>query len=292
MTCYATVAEAKSYMTAEATTDDALLLGIIRQISNRIDRQFYKRPAPLFAPVIETRNQYRLTPYRINSWEGTYRFGEPLLALSSVIAGTTTLTVGTDVELWQGDVSPYMTLALIRDDCCGSWYRYAECTGCNARNTFITIGGTWGYHTDYSNAWIDTLQDVPVGGITNSATSFTVSDVDGTNSLGLTPAMSAGNLLQIDSEWLEVTATNTSTNTVTVRRGVNGSTAAAHSAGTVIYSYVVEPCIMRAVARQAGLQYAKNGAYDNQTVQDLTAVTFAADVLAEYSALLSLFANM
>lgn len=289
-TLYATLAETKQYMAAESTIDDTDLLGLIRQVSNRIDRKFMpRRRAPVFAPFIETR-KFSLSGNHVNSYNGTFYIGEPLLALTSVDIGAQSLAVGTVAELWQGDVSPYMTLGLV-DCCCGSWYRYLQCAGCN-RNAFVTIAGVWGYNVDYANAWIDTLQDVPVANLTASQTSFVVSDVDAANALGLTPAISAGNLLQIDTEWMEVTATDTTTNTVTVRRGVNGSTAAAHTAGAAITSYQVEEAVKRATYRQAAFQLAKVGAYDNKAVADLASVDFAPDVLAEFNTLLTLFANM
>lgn len=290
-TLYASLDETKSYMSADSSIDDVTLLGLIRQVSNRIDKMFMpKRRAPVFAPYIETRNNYRLTGGRVNSYDGTYYFGEPLLALSGVSVGTEVLTPGTNVAVWQGDLSPYMTLGL-SDSCCGSWYRYVNCSGCNG-SPFVTIAGTWGYHTDYANAWIDTLQVIPVANLTASAISFVVSNVDAPNSLGLTPAISAGNLIQVDTEWMEVVSTDTTSNVVTVRRGVNGSTAAAHTAGAIIYSFQVEEQIKRATYRQAAGEYAKIGAYDETSVQDLSTVTFFADVLAEFSALLTLFANM
>lgn len=290
-TLYASLAETKKYMNAEDSTDDVTLLGLIRQVSDRIDKMFMpKRRAPVFAPYIETRNNFRLTGDKVNSYAGTYYFGEPLLALSAVSVGSTALTPGTNVAVWQGDLSPYMTLGL-SDSCCGSWYRYTNCTGCNG-TPFVSIAGTWGYHSDYANAWIDTLQVIPVANLNASAITFTVANVDAPNSLGLTPALSAGNLIQVDTEWMEVVSTDTTTNVVTVRRGVNGSTAAAHTAGAIIYSFQVEEQIKRATYRQAAGEYAKLGAYDESTVQDLSTVTFFADVLAEFNALLTLFANM
>lgn len=290
-TLYSTLAETKKYMDAESSIDDIRLLGLIRQVSNRIDKMFMpRRRAPVFAPYIETRNNFRLSGDKVNSSVGTYYFGEPLLALSGVSVGSTALTPGTNVQVWQGDLSPYMTLGL-SDSCCGSWYRYTSCSGCNG-SPFVSIAGTWGYHSDYPNAWIDTLQVIPVANLTISAISFVVANVDAPNSLGLTPALSAGNLIQVDSEWMEVVSTDITTNAVTVRRGVNGSTAAAHTAGTAIYSFQVEEQIKRATYRQAAGELAKVGAYDESTVQDLSTVTFFADVLAEFNALLTLFANM
>lgn len=286
-TPYSTLAEVKAGMAANLTVDDAKTLAFIREVSNRIDRLFYKRRAPLFAPYKETRNTFRLTADRINSAAGTYYFGEPLLELTGVQVGTSTLTLATDVELWQGDGSPYYNLELVPTT--RTWYYYIECENC-LRLPFVSITGTWGYHPDYENAWlnVDTLQ----ANINASVTSLTVADVDGSNQYGYSPRISAGNLLQIDTEWLEVTATNTGTNAVTVIRGVNGSTAAAHSSSADVAVYQVDDVLRRAIVRQAGLQYAKIGAYEVKKAGDLATFEFPADTLSEFQALLSLFANM
>lgn len=290
MTNYCTLAECKAGMEGYNSTDDNKLLGYIRQVSNRIDREFMKRPAPVFAPYIETRNNFRLSGTRVNSYDGTFYFGEPLLALSAVTVGTQTPAVGTDVQLYQGEVAPWMTLQLT-DRCCNSWYRYVECAGC-ASVPFVSIAGTWGYNVDWSNAWLDTTQTVTnVGGINASATSFTVTDVDGANANGISPAFSTGALIKIDSEYLEVTATDATTNTVTVKCGVNGSTAAAHALGAAVYAFQVEECIKRATIRQSGLIYAKMGAYDGKNTGGASA-EFTDDTLFEYQKLLTLFANM
>ena len=292
MTLYATLDYTKQNMLAQESTDDANLITQIREVSQRIDRMFMpKRRAPVFAPYIETRNNYRLTSDRVDSWEGTFRFGEPLLALSGVTAGTTTLTVGTTVQLYQGDLSPYLNLQLL-NRCCGGWYQYIRCSGCETL-PFVSITGTWGYNVDYPSSWVNTLQSIQnVAGIDADDTSITVLDPEAANANGYAPCLSVGNLLQIDSEWLEVTAVNTSTNAITVRRGVNGSTAAAHNNGTAIYTFAVEETVKRATARQAAFQLAKFGAYDNQAVSGIGSVDFAPDVLFEFSSLLSLFANM
>jgi hypothetical protein len=291
MTLYATLDYTKQEMEAYNSTDNQKLLNKIRQVSRRIDRMFMpRRRAPVFAPYIETRNTFLMTSDKIDSYLGTFYLGEPLLALTGVGINAETLTVPTTVQLYQGDVSPYLSLQLV-NRCCRGWYQYSACSGCDSL-PFVSITGTWGYNVDWSNAWIDTLQDVPVGGITSSATSFAVTDVDGANDQGYSPAFSVGNLLQIDTEWLEVTGVNTSTNTLTVKRGVNGSTAAAHTAGTAIYTYDVDINIQRAVARQAALEYARQGSYDSAKNTGGASAEFTNDVLAEFSALLSLFANM
>ncbi len=290
MTLYCTVDECKQNMGAESSADDAMLLPLIRQVSRRIDRMFLpKRRAPVFAPYIETRANYLLDSSRIDSRLGTFYIGEPILALNGVSINSQAITVGSGVQLYQGGESPYLTLQLL-DRCCGGWYQYARCTGCVSL-PFVSIAGVWGYNVDYPASWIDTLQDVPVGDLTSGATSFTVTDVDGANDLGYSPAFSIGNLLQIDTEWLEVTGVDSVTNTLTVRRGVNGSTAAAHTAGTAIYTYAVDPAINRATYKQVGKEYATVGVYDSQKTTGGASAGFTNDVLEEFSALLTLFAN-
>lgn len=71
----------------------------------------------------------------------------------------------------------------------------------------------------------DSEQDVPVGGITSSATSFDVTSASG---------LSAGTFLRIDNETLIVDAV--SGNTLYVLRGQVHTRAAAHTAGTTIYT--------------------------------------------------------
>jgi len=80
------------------------------------------------------------------------------------------------------------------------------------------MAGVWGYNSDYLQAW-QAVDVITVVGINSSVTSFTVADVDGVDVYGVTPRISAGNYVLIDSEVMLVTATNTTTNTVTVKRG-------------------------------------------------------------------------
>jgi hypothetical protein len=81
---------------------------------------------------------------------------------------------------------------------------------------------------------VDSNEDVPVGGLTIIATTFTASDVDGLDANGIA-RISAGDILLIDDEYMAVVSANTSTNLVTVNRGVIGTIPAAHTAGTTIY---------------------------------------------------------
>lgn len=91
----------------------------------------------------------------------------------------------------------------------------------------ISVAGYWGWHKDYTHAWAasgDTVQDNP---LTAAATSITITDDVHFKTL---------QLLKIESELALITEiVPGSPDKLTVTRGVNGSTAAAHVKTTPIY---------------------------------------------------------
>ncbi len=98
----------------------------------------------------------------------------------------------------------------------------------------IRISGVWGWHDRWTRAWrssADTVQNNP---LSSTASTVTVSDADGADAHTQTPRFQVGHLLRIEDEYLRVLAVNTSTNVLTVLRGVNGTTAAAHNQNTAI----------------------------------------------------------
>ena len=122
----------------------------------------------------------------------------------------------------------------------------------------IAVTGTWGWHDDYANAWITSNLTVS-GSLSASATTITPSaDPTITADLyGNVPGISAGALIQIDNEWMQVLST-ASTPTIGVARGQNGTTAAIHSNGAAISVY--QPCadIEEVVLRWAAFIYAQD----------------------------------
>jgi hypothetical protein len=98
----------------------------------------------------------------------------------------------------------------------------------------ISLTGIWGF-ADYrypAEFWIDTDQ-VLLGDIDNAVTTITLDAVDDLDSLGEN-AFFVGCLIRIDNEFMEVTAIDTGTNEITVRRGMRGSTKASHDEDAVI----------------------------------------------------------
>lgn len=238
-----------------------------------------------FIPRIETRD-FLLSGERINSVLNTFWFGKPLLALTGVTIGSTALTVPTSVTTWPANnQEPVRHLRLVGCTSC-SWYNYCPS---DCAPPVVSITGIWGYRTRYaSEAWVkyDDLQ----AGISDSVTSITVADADGADPFGLTPRFSLGQLIRIGTEYLEVTAVNTTTNVLTVRRGVQGSTAAAHSNGDDVDSWVFEDEVRRVIERQAAMLSARRGAFQVSEVTDFGSVQYPADLLSELHAVATLYA--
>ena len=281
MTLYCTLDDAKTDDKATGTGGDNYLLRAIRTVSRRVDREF-AATRPVFAPTIEAR-KIRIDSTRVNSWENTLRVDGNLLALTTTVLGTTTLTDAVGYPDAAMPPFPY-----IRRTTQGvNWY--SDCGSCDGSPLFVTLTGIWGFHSDYANAW-QKVDDLGAD-ITSSATSLTVADIDGADVYGFTPRISAGNLLKIGTEFLEVTATVVGTNTATVRRGVNGSTAAAHTSGDDVYVWQVEDPIRAVVARQSAMLYSRRGAFTSVEITALgSEIRFPADLLTELRAVLQDYA--
>lgn len=73
-------------------------------------------------------------------------------------------------------------------------------------------------------------RDTMTASISSSGTTFTVTDVDSVDG----PRYFEGGVIEIENELLRVTSINTGTNTLTVMRGLMGSTAATHASGSTI----------------------------------------------------------
>lgn len=111
----------------------------------------------------------------------------------------------------------------------------------------ISVSAYWGYHEGYALAFVDTLEDVPLGGITSSATSITLTDVDGSDAKGFT-RFEVGSLIRMENELVKVTDVNTTTNVLTLARGVNGTAGTAHLAGVGISRFDVQGDVREACA--------------------------------------------
>ena len=282
MPTYASLGEIKWQMGAKATSvtiDDDKVLALARAATAYVDRAFQQR-RPYFFPYNEAR-QFRVTGYHVNSNDNTFQIKDNLLALTSLSVAGTAITA---VEAWPTLETPYHYLRLTNIS--DSWQAY--CTS-DASPNFATITGVWGMHRDYTNAWLSV--DALAAAIANTTvTTFTVADVDGYDAYYRLPRLSAGQLIKIDDEYMEVTHTDTATNIVTVRRGIHGTTAATHLISAAVYVWQVEDTIRNEVARQCGYLYARMGAYENASIDALGLMQFPPVVVASLSAAIGGFA--
>jgi len=283
MTDYCTLAQAKSEIKANSTVDDAQVRRYIRQVSKRIDSTIGRPKRPFFAPYTEQRLK-RANTMRIDSSSNIFYLRDNLLSFSEVLIDTADETA--NVQLWEPGQSPYGALRLTND--CKTWY--GDCTHTNSdtlKPVLIYITGVWGWHEDYANAYAD--RDILQADINASVTTLTVADADGADEDGFTPRFSPGNLIRIDSELMDVVDVNTDTNVLTVKRGVNGTTAAAHLTGADVAVYLVDDRVVRITQRQVGLLYARQGAFQIETLDGVGAISYPTDLLEELEAVLTDF---
>lgn len=239
-----------------------------------------------FTPRVDTL-EFLVTSERVNTNLNTFTFPQPLLVLQGAIVGNTVLTVGTDVTVYPS-ISPYPlhALRLIWSATHKNWYQY----GVNLVGDplVVQITGIWGYKERYAaEGWL--AYDILQADVNASVTTLTVADADGADPFGFTPRFSIGQLIQLDSEWLQISAVDTTLNTLTVKRGVQGSTAAAHLQNAVVSAFQVEDDITRIAARQACMLFARKGAFETASISDLGQVNYPQDLLVELQNTLAMY---
>ena len=247
---YATTDELRDYLAGTNyssgwTSDLAILRRILESASNRIDNYVGMQS---FGPRIEThyydigRGNLRETAQLSISSHPTDNIGVSDQLISVIpfddwLISTTTVTSygatdrATSETLTEGynndfllepyNSSPKVRLKLNED----------TAKSLNAGQQTLAILGTWGYSND---TLLVTTAD--------AVASTTTTSVSVSSASGFGPAET----VLIDSEQMYITAI--SGNTLTVERGVNGSTASTHSGGASAYSYeypalVVEACL-------------------------------------------------
>ncbi len=286
MALYASLADTRALMNAVGTADDNDVLRALRAASRRVDLEMGAR-RPYFEPYIETRT-VRVRGTSLSNGGRTLHLPSPLLSLTSAaVSGSQAPTVQTaisDAALSPYGVTPSSELTI--SGCCQTWLACGDCGG----GLSALVTGIWGYHGDYAQAWV-ALDALAAAIISATATTLTVADADGVDEYEIAPRFSPGQLLRIDSEFLEVTGVNTTTNVLTVRRGANGSTADTHLIAAAVEVWRPEDVIRRAVARQAGLMYARQGAYTTVSVEATgTEIRYPVDLLVELRGALQEFA--
>lgn len=246
---YTTVTDVRAtYLGSAQTTDDTLILAIIREVSREIDRIARRR----FYPRLETRLYD--TPV-----DGVLMLDDDLLELTTLTNGDSTVMASTIYRLYPLNESAKNKIVLIP----GSAF-----VGSNAYGDLgaISVAGVWGYRRDYSDGWQSDGATLAAAIASTSATTFTSAYA----------GFKAGNLIKIDSEYLYISgATYSATSTYTVARGVNGSTAATHLISAGITTWVVPEEIERLTCQASAAYYRlrSNPGMDSVSIDGVTFVT-------------------
>ncbi len=216
---YATLDEVRRYLGLDGgqTDDDDLLLMMLgaasRLIEGRAGRRFYPQRAVRRYAVGD--------PWRL-------LLDDDLLALHGLINGDGQPVSLDAVHLYPaGSVACSLTLDRTR----------AIFVHSGDPLDAIAVEGTWGFHPAWANAWQDSGDSVQDDPLSADATTLTVSDVSAPPPDGYGRRFAVGQLLRIGEEYLHVLAVDTETDTLTVARAVNGTTAASHPRGAAIAIY-------------------------------------------------------
>ena len=211
---YATLAEFDQWkkISTTDTNEDAVIEDVLEAASRYIDAGTARK----FYPRVQTRY------YDIPS------NGSRQLELDYDLLEIITLTNGDDVEVDSTDYNligknqtPHYAIKLKASS---SVYWNYDSSGNS--ELIIDVLAYWGYHDQYATrAWAagGTINDAS---FTDSKTTLAVQTGEGSN-------FTAGKLIKADNEIMRVTGV--STDDLTVVRGENGSTAAAHDDDTAIY---------------------------------------------------------
>jgi hypothetical protein len=239
------------------TRDDKNLFRICIEASRKFDAHCHGRH---FYPIKQTR--YYDMPGNVCD-DSLLILDDDLLEVSSLTTANGTQTISSnDYLLKTGDTynfPPYDRIELKGDGVVTAFSYSGSPQQAN------TVTGLWGYHDDWANAWQDSLDTTEDNPLSASATEITVNDADGANIFGLTPRFMIQQILRIESEYVFVTGKNVITNKLTVIRGVNGTTAAAHAQNTPIYIYQPMDVITQAMEVLATYIYRRREAVGSST---------------------------
>lgn len=214
---YAGLATLKSQLGITDTTDDAKLLAKLEDASRFVDQKSgpYIPGRPAFAVISETRYY-------------TARHSDRLLLDVELLSVTSLKTdddgdrtyentwAATDYDLGPYNVYPQWRISVTPN----ASYSFPS------TQRGVEIIGLWGYGngqsaTPYEDSGTTTAEEL-------DASETGVDVVSG-------PALEVGQTILVEAEQMYVTAI--STNTLTVKRGVNGTTAATHTTGKTVYIY-------------------------------------------------------
>lgn len=281
--CYASLAEIKAGMPdgirASTTKYDAMILSLASEVSRAIDAWCNRT----FFPQLATRY--------------FYGSGTPDLLIPDLLSITSVAYSGDDGETYTtlvsadylatvcGDVNSKRSYDLLRVSALSDTLSYWV-----EGERSVRIAGVWAYADDRDTAWKssgDTSEDNPLSA---SATTLTVNDVDAEDAYGVPSLFSPGQLLRLESEYVETgLQIDTSANTLRIIRGRNGTTAAAHAQNTAIDIWTAPEPIRRACIIQVNRQLERGfqGFSDARATEEIGSFVYTRQWDPEAMALMS-----
>jgi hypothetical protein len=262
---YASLAQLKARqgLSGGDTTDDQRLLGKLFNATEIIENECARE----FIPKKATISFDYLGPLYL------YFRGLTLLQYISIVDGRS-VTIDPAAVVPLGSAAGNVTAS----DSVGPWFG-VELDPVKAfflyqttRRRCMQVTGIWGYHDDYNRAWIasnisfpNAIPDGTTAALTISANPDTTADA-----YGRVPALSAGQLISVDTgnnqEWMIVTKTTTSQ--LTVVRGERGTAGIVHNSGLAISIYEPPKDIQEATLRLAAYLFAQDSTDLGKTVYD------------------------
>lgn len=208
--------------------------------------------------AIERHTGRTLQPYQTTIAHTVDLFDAQTLLLTDDLLMLQSITNGDGMSIALSDVLQVEDSVLRLTN--GAYFAYNE-----TPQDAISVTGIWGYHPrGYagwdSAAWADsgdTVQDTPLSA---SATTLTVSDADA----GTPARFQVGQLLRLADEYLRVIAVDSTSNQLTVQRGVQGTAASSHLASTPIEIYQTPPEIVQLTLRWALWFYREPDSFTTQ----------------------------
>jgi hypothetical protein len=222
----------------EPGAEDARLLAALQAASAQIERLTGRRFCPRAATIEHSINPRQRTELLLD---------DDLLQLEALVSDGDAAPLENVLTLPDGD-GPAGALRLTS----GRVFTWSETP---IRSAAVT--GIWGWHDDWPRAWKASGDELQAA-IDAETTMLPVADADGADAEGESPRFQVGHLLRIGAEYVRVLAVTVEPegdDTLTVLRGVQGTTAAAHDPGAEIDSYRPAPDVAMLALRWAAWLY-------------------------------------
>ena len=252
-TIYANLDDFRNYLSLASynVDDDQKLLGFLKTASRSVDKYTRRH----FYPLRDTKKY----DYKFSQ---EIRFRHDLLVLDTLYTNNGASTLASGVLLLKtGDDYNYppWNKVIIRSDS-GCTLNY---TGTDQQSQHVT--GMWGYHENYSEAWVDTGTSLGTSYVQGASQITVLGGSTGFSDINWeSPRFSIGDTLKIGDEFFYV-AGGTS-NVVNVVPHINGTSSNHHASLTPVYKFEPEPDIQWSTLRLAAwLQGQGMTPYENKT---------------------------